>query len=226
MAKIFCTWDPAISVIMTNLRFLCLLMFQEEALHGGFRVHTAHDASWGREVLPDKPRRVWTAKPLEGKFSAAGMEPPLCLLTDFVKLINKILHVCFFFLEPTLSFFSALYLTNENCFYFAFGPSDTLARTHWQSDTPLMGHCSALDKSPWLRWQQCSSISFTLEVAHEAFQSSDPKWRRCTKHLVQLSSFTCFPWFPSVVSCWIVHVVVTALHLNWLMRWNDRMYNF
>lgn len=46
---------------------------QEEALHGRFRIHTTHVAPWGREVLPDQSRGVWAAKPMEGKFSAAGM---------------------------------------------------------------------------------------------------------------------------------------------------------
>lgn len=47
---------------------------QEEALHGSFRIHTTHDAPWGGEVLPDQSRGVWAAKPMEGKFSAAGTE--------------------------------------------------------------------------------------------------------------------------------------------------------
>lgn len=48
--------------------------FQEEAVHGGFWIHATHDAPRGREILPDKPRRIWAAKPVEGKFSAVGME--------------------------------------------------------------------------------------------------------------------------------------------------------
>lgn len=57
-----------------SLKKFVFSIIQEEALHGSFRIHTTHDAPWGGEVLPDQSRGVWAAKPLEGKFSATGME--------------------------------------------------------------------------------------------------------------------------------------------------------
>lgn len=58
----------------TNENIIYHIKFQEETVHGGFRIHPTYDAPRGRKVLPDQSRRARTAKPVEREFSATGEE--------------------------------------------------------------------------------------------------------------------------------------------------------